>query len=56
MPKFTVTCEWRMCGTFEVEAPSALEARLIVENGEGAYKGLPDGEYMDDSFSVTDVD
>ena len=52
MPKFRVCCEWEMCGEFEVEADSLEKAISQVANCEEPYDCLPDGEYIDDSFSI----
>lgn len=56
MPKYYVACRWDMAGEFEVEADSLKEAIAKVESEEGEYKGLPEGEYVDDSFTVVPED
>lgn len=56
MPIFTVNVSWEMHGSFEVEADTPEEAKRIVETGEKPYDGLPEGEYVSDSFRVTGTD
>lgn len=52
MKKFRVCCFWHECGEFIVEANSLKEAIDKVDNGDEPYDGLPEGEYIDDSFSI----
>ncbi len=49
MPKFTVRVKWEMVSYEEVEAGSREEAIEKLQNMDG----LPDGDYLDDSFVVT---
>jgi hypothetical protein len=51
--KYVVECEWTMFDTLVVEANSPEEAQALAE---GPTVPLPtDGNYVDDSFTVTNV-
>lgn len=52
MPKFKVDCYWEMYGQFEVEGDSLEDAIQIVEHGVPPYDGTPEGNVVDDSFTV----
>lgn len=47
MKKFIIPVVWTMYGKYEIEATSLEEAISKAEN-----MPLPDGEYLQDSFSI----
>ncbi len=55
MPTYRVNCEWKMRGSFLIEAKSADEAAENVyanDNGVSDIESCKDSEYIDDSFEV----
>mgnify|MGYP006865009045 CR=1 FL=1 len=51
LPKkvFRLACAWQMYGTLEIEGDSLEDA---IKKAHGSNVGLPQGEYLDDSFEV----
>lgn len=56
MPKFWLSCEWRVSHCFTVEADTLDAAKEMVLNATPPYDKLPKGDYIDDSFKVDDGD
>ena len=50
MPIFKIEVSWTMTDLLEVEADSKEKAVEIAQNGP-----LPNGSYLDDSFSVDSI-
>ncbi len=51
MKEFTVYCTWQMTGHYLINAENEAEARAQVEK-----MPLPDGDFLDDSFIIDEVD
>jgi len=47
---YSISVQWAMYGTYEVEAESEDGARAYVD-----LAPLPDGDYMEGSFQILDV-
>jgi rubredoxin len=51
--EYRVFCSWTVCGQMVVRAKSPEDAQ---KKAEGPDAGLPDGDYLDDSFQVDRVE
>ena len=51
MAKFLIPCEWKLYGSYTIEADTLEEA---IEEAEDAP--LPDGSYLSDSFVIIEDD
>ena len=55
--EFVIPVEWSCCGVVRVEAETIEDALNMIENDtntDGSPFSLPEGNYIDDSFAVTE--
>lgn len=53
MPKYCLEVSWTMIANMTIEANSKEEA---INKAKNEKTGLPDGDYLEDSFTVDDVE
>lgn len=55
MKTWEIPVYWEMCGVVHIEAETLEEAMEIARDDDGVIP-LPDGDYIDDSWSLSELD